>query len=595
MKKTLCLMFLTLCCGMAVMAQTSDVKEKSGRRLFKKTVKTDTVVNDHFRRLQQVSDLIEQKYVETPDYQRITEKGVTAMLSELDPHSVYIAAKDVQRSNEGLQANFEGVGIAFQIVDDTISVTDVIAGGPCEKVGMMIGDKLLKIDDTLATYKGVNNSFVFNHLRGPRGTKVVLTVHRQGEATPLVFNIVRDKIPLHSIDTYFMLDEEVGYIRLTRFARTSHTELRAAIRELKGKGMKRLIFDLRGNSGGFLDIAFGIANEFLDAGKLIVYTKGDKSPRRDYRSRRGGTFTDGALVVMIDEYSASASEIVSGAVQDWDRGTLVGRRSFGKGLVQQMMELYDGAQIRLTTARYYTPSGRCIQKPYDEGTDAYHMDLRKRYEHNEMVNADSVSFPDSLKFETASGRVVYGGGGIMPDVFVPMDTIRLSDYFISLRSAGVLNTFALQWADQHRNDAQYATFDDFLAHYDSAAVVQSFVSYADSKHIAREDVKGEWVASWMNDLTRKAVADTSHSIHANSYEDYMEQLFSQQSYRESLLQKAQSEDRRRARINEHSDIYMGYLIKALIARNLFGSEYYYRVMKDEDEALKTALKTVKKL
>ena len=204
MKKTLCLMFLTLCCGMAVMAQTSDVKEKSGRRLFKKTVKTDTVVNDHFRRLQQVSDLIEQKYVETPDYQRITEKGVTAMLSELDPHSVYIAAKDVQRSNEGLQANFEGVGIAFQIVDDTISVTDVIAGGPCEKVGMMIGDKLLKIDDTLATYKGVNNSFVFNHLRGPRGTKVVLTVHRQGEATPLVFNIVRDKIPLHSIDTYFM-------------------------------------------------------------------------------------------------------------------------------------------------------------------------------------------------------------------------------------------------------------------------------------------------------------------------------------------------------------------------------------------------------
>ena len=298
---------------------------------------------------------------------------------------------------------------------------------------------------------------------------------------------------------------------------------------------------------------------------------------------------------MIDEYSASASEIVSGAVQDWDRGTLVGRRSFGKGLVQQMMELYDGAQIRLTTARYYTPSGRCIQKPYDEGTDAYHMDLRKRYEHNEMVNADSVSFPDSLKFETASGRVVYGGGGIMPDVFVPMDTIRLSDYFISLRSAGVLNTFALQWADQHRNDAQYATFDDFLAHYDSAAVVQSFVSYADSKHIAREDVKGEWVASWMNDLTRKAVADTSHSIHANSYEDYMEQLFSQQSYRESLLQKAQSEDRRRARINEHSDIYMGYLIKALIARNLFGSEYYYRVMKDEDEALKTALKTVKKL
>ena len=505
-------------------------------------MKTDTVVNDHFRRLQQVSDLIEQKYVETPDYQRITEKGVTAMLSELDPHSVYIAAKDVQRSNEGLQANFEGVGIAFQIVDDTISVTDVIAGGPCEKVGMMIGDKLLKIDDTLATYKGVNNSFVFNHLRGPRGTKVVLTVHRQGEATPLVFNIVRDKIPLHSIDTYFMLDEEVGYIRLTRFARTSHTELRAAIRELKGKGMKRLIFDLRGNSGGFLDIAFGIANEFLDAGKLIVYTKGDKSPRRDYRSRRGGTFTDGALVVMIDEYSASASEIVSGAVQDWDRGTLVGRRSFGKGLVQQMMELYDGAQIRLTTARYYTPSGRCIQKPYDEGTDAYHMDLRKRYEHNEMVNADSVSFPDSLKFETASGRVVYGGGGIMPDVFVPMDTMRLSDYYISLRGKGLLNTFPQHWADAHRKQAEVKTFDLYLKNYDTFKLDSLLTAEALEKGVVRD------------------------------------------------AEKEASQPERTA----HSDRYLRLMLKAQVARSLFGIDYYYKVMKEVDDGYQRALDILSK-
>lgn len=547
----------------------------------------------HFLRIEQVNKYIEDHYVEEPDYKKITEKAVSSMLAELDPHSTYIAAKDVQRTNEGLQANFEGVGIAFQIVNDTISVTEVIVGGPSEKVGIMIGDKLLKVDDTVATFKGVNNSFVFNHLRGKKGTEVKLTVRRQGVADPIVFNVVRDKVPIYSVDTYFMLDDEVGYIRLARFARTSHQEVRSAISALKKKGMKRLVFDLRGNGGGYLDIAFGVANEFLEANRMIVYTKGDKSPRQNLVSRRGGSYTSGPLVILIDEYSASASEIVSGAVQDWDRGILVGRRSFGKGLVQRMFEIYDGAQIRLTTARYYTPSGRCIQKPYDNGTDDYNKELQHRYDHNELTNADSVSFPDSLKFKTFKGRIVYGGGGIMPDVFVPVDTVRLSDYFLSLRSAGAFNTFALTWADNHRSDPQFADFDSFLLNYDSLQVARDFAEYAASHNVRRTDVKGEWVATWMNEQARKVVSDTAHAIHADNYSQYLDTLLADPYFISRLKEKAQSEDRRSDLINSHSDITMGYMIKALIARNLYGIEYYYRVMRDNDDGLREAVKTVK--
>ena len=549
----------------------------------------------HFRRIEQVNGYIEKFYVEQPDYKKITEKAVSTMLAELDPHSMYIAAKDVQRTNEGLQANFEGVGISFQIVDDTISVTDVIVGGPSEHVGLLIGDKLLMVDDTVATFKGVNNNFVFRHLRGKKGTEVRLKVKRNGLDTPLEFKIIRDKVPIYSIDRYFMIDIEVGYIRLALFARTSHQELRTAISSLKKSGMKRLIFDLRGNGGGYLDIAVAVANEFLDAHRLVVYTMGEKSPRQNFVSRRGGSYTSGPLVILIDEYSASASEIVSGAVQDWDRGILVGRRSFGKGLVQRMFEIYDGAQIRLTTARYYTPSGRCIQKPYDQGTDVYNQDLQRRYERNELVNADSINYPDSLKYKTSQGRVVYGGGGIMPDLFVPMDTLRLSDYFLSLRSAGVFNTFALSWADAHRHDTLYKDFNSFVLNYDSLAVAKAFADFAATKNVSSSDVKGEWVASWMNDQARKSVTDSTNSIHASDYESYLSQLLSNPGFLESLHAKAKSEDMRRERINKHSDVYMGYLIKALIARNLFGIEYYYRVMRDNDEALQKAIKAVKQI
>ena len=549
----------------------------------------------HFRRIEQVDEYIEKNYVETPDYKRIGEKAISAMLAELDPHSTYIAAKDVQRTNEGLQANFEGVGIAFQIVDDTISVTEVIIGGPSEKVGLQIGDKLLTVDDTTATFKGVNNRFVFNLLRGKKGTQVRLSVKRNGIDQPLNFTIIRDKVPIYSVDTYFMLDDEVGYIRLARFARTSVSEVHNAINKLKKQGMKRLVFDLRGNGGGYLDIAVGVANQLLEAGRLVVYTEGLKSPRQNFFTRRGGSYTSGPLVVLVDEYSASASEIVSGAVQDWDRGIIVGRRTFGKGLVQRMFEIYDGAQIRLTTARYYTPSGRCIQKPYTDGTEAYHRELQHRYEHSELTNADSISYPDSLKFFTAKGRTVYGGGGIMPDVFVPMDTLRLSDYFLSLRSAGIFNTFALSFADNHRNDTLFADFDRFLVNYDSAAVTGEFNSYARSKNILPNDVKGEWIAAWLNDIARTTVSDTNHTIHADSYQQYLDQLLADTAFTNRLRQKALAEDRRRALINQHSDTYLGYMLKALIARNLFGIEYYYRVMRNSDTGLQQAIKAVKEI
>ena len=491
-------------------------------------------------RVDEVMKLIDGNYTEGPDMDMLSTEAVNAMLKALDPHSVYIAAKDVERANEGLQGNFEGVGISFQIVSDTIVVQSVIEGGPSERVGVMVGDKLLRIDGEVATGDTINNNFVFKRLRGKKGTEVVIDILRQG--TEYTFNIIRDKVPIYSIDTYFMADDTVGYIRLTRFARTSVDEFRKALKELKKQGMTALMLDLRGNTGGYLDIANSMANEFLERGQLIVYTQGRKSPRHNYSANGRGNWKTGRLVVMIDEGSASASEIVSGAVQDWDRGTLVGRRSYGKGLVQRMFPLQDGGQVRLTTARYYTPSGRCIQRPYDKGADAYRQDVNERYRHGELVNADSIHFADSLKYTTAHGRTVYGGGGVMPDIFVPMDTMRLSDYYISLRGKGILNTFPMQWADQHRRDAKVKDFDTFLANYDSFGLDSLLAAVAVEKGVVRD------------------------------------------------TEKEASQPERTA----HSDRYMHLMLKAQIARNLFGIEYYYKVMKEVDDGYQRALEAIRK-
>ena len=479
--------------------------------------------------------LIDANYTEVPDMNRISDEAIRAMLKSLDPHSIYIPAKDVERANEGLQGNFEGVGISFQIVSDTIVVQSVIEGGPSEKVGLMVGDKLLRIDGEAATGDSVNNNFVFKRLRGKKGTTVIIDLLRQG--TVYTFHIVRDKVPIYSVDTYFMADDTIGYIRLTRFARTSVEEFHKALKALRKQGMTALILDLRGNTGGFLDIAVGMANEFLDRNQLVVYQEGRKTRRQNFYANGRGKFREGRLVVLVDEGSASASEIVSGAVQDWDRGLVIGRRTFGKGLVQRMFPMQDGSQVRLTTARYYTPSGRCIQRPYDEGSDAYRDEFSNRYKRGEMVNADSIHFPDSLKYKTASGRTVYGGGGVMPDVFVPMDTMRLSDYYISLRGKGLLNTFPLQWADAHRKSPEVKTFELFLQNYDTFGLDSLLASHAMEKGIVRD------------------------------------------------TEKETREPERTA----HSDRYLALMLKAQVAKDLFGIEYYYKVMKDFDDGYQVAL------
>ncbi len=491
-------------------------------------------------RVDHVMKLIDGNYTDAPDMDKMSTEAINAMLKALDPHSVYISAKDVERANEGLQGNFEGVGISFQIVSDTIVVGSVIVGGPSEKVGLEVGDKIIRIDHKPATGDSINNQFVFNHLRGKKGTIVGLDILRQGNVYS--FEITRDKVPIYSVDTWFMADDSIGYIRLVRFARTSVDEFRKALKSLEKQGMKSLILDLRGNAGGFLDIACGLANEFLDRGQLIVYQEGRRTPRQDFRANGHGKFRKNKLVVLIDEGSASASEIVSGAVQDWDRGTVIGRRSFGKGLVQRMFPLPDGGQVRLTTARYYTPSGRCIQRPYDEGSDAYRDDISQRYKHGELVNADSIHFADSLKYKTAHGRTVYGGGGIMPDLFVPMDTMRLSDYYISLRGKGLLNSFPLQWADSHRKDPKVKTFELFLQNYDSFRLDSLLAAAAIEKGVVRDTAK------------------------------------------EAL------EPLRTAK----SDNYLHLMLKAQIAKDLFGIEYYYKVMKDIDDPYLRAIEFLHK-
>ena len=481
------------------------------------------------QRVDQVMKLIDGNYTESPDMERLSTEAINAMLKALDPHSVYIAAKDVERANEGLQGNFEGVGISFQIISDTIVVQSVIDGGPSEKVGLMVGDKLIRIDGEAATGDTINNNFVFKRLRGKKGTIVHIDILRQGSIYN--FEITRDKVPIYSVDTWFMADSTIGYIRLIRFARSSVSEFLKALNSLEKQGMQSLILDLRGNTGGFLDIACGLANEFLDRGQLIVYQEGRRTPRQNFNANGRGHFRKGDLVVLIDEGSASASEIVSGAVQDWDRGTIIGRRSFGKGLVQRMFPLDDGGQVRLTTARYFTPSGRCIQRPYDGGSDAYRDDISQRYKHGELVNADSIHFADSLKYKTAHGRTVYGGGGIMPDLFVPMDTMRLSDYYVSLRGKGLLNSFPLQWADSHRKDPRVKTFDLYLQNYDSFGLDSLLSAAAIEKGVVRDSEK-----------------------------------------------EAREPER-----TAHSDNYLRLMLKAQVAKDLFGIEYYYKVMKDIDE------------
>ena len=425
---------------------------------------------------------MDQLYVEDTDMESLVETAIVNMLEEMDPHSVYIPAEELQAADEPLNGNFEGVGIQFNIFRDTIMVVSPISGGPSEKLGIMAGDRIVTVDGEVVAGTGVTNKDVQRLLKGPKGTLVTVGIKRGNDPELLTFEIIRDKIPIFSVDASFMVAPGIGYVKVNRFSKSTMSELYQAFAKLQQEGMEDLILDLQGNGGGMLRTAIQMADEFLSEQKLIVYTEGRSFPRDDTYARIPGRFEKGRLVVLIDQGSASASEIVSGAVQDWDRGLIVGRRSFGKGLVQRPVNLPDGSAVRLTVQKYYTPSGRCIQKPYDEGVDAYRMEKFDRYDTGELMSLDSLDLPDSLKYETRlRGRTVYGGGGIVPDVFVPLDTTDNSAYFSSILRKGLDNRFALTYVDSLRAEleAAYPTEDVFLEKFNvTGRMLEDFQAFA---------------------------------------------------------------------------------------------------------------------
>ncbi len=409
--------------------------------------------------------LIDNFYVDTVNKEKLVEDAIVSILKDLDPHSVYISKAEIKRMNEPLQGSFDGIGVQFNILNDTLMVVSPIAGGPSEKLGIRAGDRIVIIDGDTVAGVGLQNSTVVKKLRGKKGTKVVVDIVRRGEKDLLQFEIIRDKIPIYSLGAAYMIDKNTGYVKLNRFAATSMQEFHKAVDSLKQKNnFENLILDLRGNGGGYLKTAIDLADQFLDAGQMVVYTEGIHQPRQSYRATAAGSFSKGRLVVLVDEGSASASEIVTGSIQDWDRGIVVGRRSFGKGLVQRPFNLPDGSMVRLTVAHYYTPSGRCIQKSYKKGLEDYAEDLLHRYNNGELTNADSIHFPDSLKYKTLNlKRTVYGGGGIMPDVFIPLDTTRFTKYYSKMSRKGIIYQYVVSYMDKHRNEleSKYPTFQNF--------------------------------------------------------------------------------------------------------------------------------------
>ncbi len=458
---------------------------------FQASIKAQNVdPNTTIKKLVSALQYIKYAYVDTVDEAGLVENAIIETLKELDPHSSYIPAKDLQKANEPLEGSFEGIGITFQIYNDTILVIAPITGGPSEAVGIMAGDKIVKINGEQSTGDKVNNKFVFDRLRGKKGTEVEVTIYRNHSSDLIDFAIIRDKIPINSIDASFMAAPGIGYVKLTRFSKTTVEEFTESVASLKKLGMKKLILDLRGNPGGYMLPAIELSDEFLPDRKLIVYTEGLRSPVQKFYANPSGSFETGDLVVLVNEGSASSSEIVAGAVQDWDRGIILGRRSFGKGLVQKPFQLPDGSVMRLTTARYHTPTGRCIQRPYENGIEDYYSDLYDRLRNGELVSADSIDFPDSLKYQTPRNRIVYGGGGIMPDIFMPWDSTGITDYFVDLVRKGITNSFVLDYLDKNRKDilADYPDIKSFKENYQiSDALFDELLEKAESEGVEPEE------------------------------------------------------------------------------------------------------------
>lgn len=440
-----------------------------------------------------VLSLIENSYVDSIPSDSIAEVAIPAILEVLDPHSVYIPARDFEQTEEPLQGEFDGIGVVFNMATDTVIVLNVVPSGPSQKAGVQGGDRIIRVNDTLIAGQKMSTTDVMKRLRGKRGTQVRLSLERKGIAEPVEVVVTRDAIPLHSVEAAVMLTENTGFVKLSQFSRTSYAEVTSAVERLRKEGMTDLVLDLRGNSGGFLDQAILIANEFLPKGSLIVYTE-DRHHRRVHQFSDGrGKSTDLALAVLIDEGSASSSEILAGALQDNDRGTIIGRRSFGKGLVQSQVPFPDGSALRLTVARYYTPTGRSIQKPYSAGNDDYEMDIINRFNHNEFFSADSIRFADSLRFTTPKGKTVYGGGGIMPDVFMPLDTTNVTKYYLEVSGRNILYRYTIDYADSRRAELGTAkTTADLRRMFDrDRGMFDRFVEYAASQGVkpVRRDIE----------------------------------------------------------------------------------------------------------
>jgi len=441
-----------------------------------------TSVNE---KINSLLEFIDYQYVDTINKSELVEKTVTAMLQSLDPHSSYIPAVEFEVSNETLEGNFDGIGVEFNIIRDTIRVINPIEGGPSEKVGIRAGDKLIKVGIENLTGEKITNKKVFETLRGKSGTTVNVTIIRNGVKNPMPFKITRAAIPLYSLDAAYMASGDIGYIKINKFAATTYDEYLKAFNDLNKLGMKKLILDLRGNPGGYLNAAVDISDEFLTKGLQIVYTEGKANPKKTYRATERGSFEKNNLVVLIDEGSASASEIVAGAIQDNDRGLIIGRRSFGKGLVQDQLQLPDGSAIRLTIARYYTPTGRCIQKPYSDDKTDYYNEEFDRYQHGELLNADSIKLDKSKQYKTPEGKIVYGGGGIMPDVFVPLDTAKSNPFLNKVFYAGLVNTFAFEFADKNRSELKkYSNSKTFINQFKiTTAIFEEFYDYCKKQSI----------------------------------------------------------------------------------------------------------------
>jgi carboxyl-terminal processing protease len=486
--------------------------------------------------LDEVLDYVQAKYVDTVNVSGLEDIAVSDVLEQLDPHSTFIAAKDLTAINQEISGNFDGVGIEFFIVNDTVMVVSVVSGGPAESVGVQAGDKIIMINDTLFAGKNIDDQSVVNHLRGKKGTRVKVGIKRSSVSRLVNIMITRGKIPMYSVDASYMADKNTGLIKISRFSETTYDEFMAALRQLKQQGMSRLIIDLRQNGGGLLSSATDIVDELLDQQKIMVYTKGRVYSRMDYKTRILGAFEEGLLAILIDEGSASASEIVAGAIQDWDRGIIAGRRSFGKGLVQEQYGLSDGSALRLTVAKYYTPSGRCIQKPYDKNLNNYYGEVNGRYHNGEIISADSIHLSDTVRFYTSQGRVVYGGGGIVPDLFVPLDTSGNGNIFLNaVLNHGLIQQFSYNYFHNHPGLLDpYITSEDFRNKYKAGEEVYlAFIDYAANKSVTGSE-----------------------------------------------------EDMQRARV------FVSLRIKAFFAREKFSQSQYYAVLNDQDAVVQNALQSM---